>query len=172
MFSRLNNDSGFVSLMPTVGQLEEDVDFVAVKTRSNTPDGASGGPYWMPPGGSSVGGAPRHPMEGCETGFINSQPSMAEVGAPTHFFLTIRHIKYNVYNLEFCLGTILTLRSAMPTLHSKGQRTNNGFWWWQLQFSPIERNNVCRYNVTATFSHHISLFPSAEQISVFITYWK
>lgn len=79
--------------MPTVGQLEEDVDFVAVKTRSNTPDGASGGPYWMPPGGSSVGGAPRHPMEGCETGFINSQPSMAEVGAPTHFFQTTSQIQ-------------------------------------------------------------------------------
>ncbi|KAL1506537.1 hypothetical protein ABEB36_005879 [Hypothenemus hampei] len=65
--------------MPTVGQLEEDVDFVPVKTRSNTPDGASSGPYWMPPSGSNVGGTPRHPMDGCgETGFINSQPSMAE----------------------------------------------------------------------------------------------
>ncbi|XP_066150508.1 homeotic protein proboscipedia isoform X3 [Euwallacea fornicatus] len=75
---RLNHEPGLISLMPTVGQLEDDVDFVPVKTRSNTPDGAPGGPYWMPPGGSSVGGGPRHPMDGCETGFINSQPSMAE----------------------------------------------------------------------------------------------
>lgn len=77
---RLTQETGVVTLMPTVGQLEEDVDFVPVKTRSNTPDGASGGPYWMPPSGSSVGTTTRHPMDGCgETGFINSQPSMAEV---------------------------------------------------------------------------------------------
>uniref|UniRef100_A0AAR5PIN9 Homeobox domain-containing protein n=1 Tax=Dendroctonus ponderosae TaxID=77166 RepID=A0AAR5PIN9_DENPD len=76
---RLNQETGVVTLMPTVGQLEEDVDFVPVKTRSNTPDGASGGPYWMPPSGSNVGATTRHPMDGCgETGFINSQPSMAE----------------------------------------------------------------------------------------------
>ncbi|CAG9765325.1 unnamed protein product [Ceutorhynchus assimilis] len=76
---RLNQDSGLVTLMPTVGQLEDDVDFVPVKTRSVTPDDSSGAPYWMPPSGANVGGTPRHPMDGCgETGFISSQPSMAE----------------------------------------------------------------------------------------------
>ncbi|XP_050297338.1 homeotic protein proboscipedia isoform X2 [Anthonomus grandis grandis] len=77
---RLDQESGLVALMPTVGgHIEEEVDFVPVKTRSNTPDSASGGPYWMPPSGANVGGTPHHPMDGCaETGFINSQPSMAE----------------------------------------------------------------------------------------------
>lgn len=58
--------------MPT-GHLEED-DFVAVKTRSNTPEGAAAGGsgnFWL--------AAASHPLEGCnETGFISSQPSMAE----------------------------------------------------------------------------------------------
>nr|XP_023026945.1 homeotic protein proboscipedia [Leptinotarsa decemlineata] len=55
--------------MPT-GHLEED-EFVAVKTRSNTPEGAAAGgsgTFWL-----------SQPLEGCnETGFINSQPSMAD----------------------------------------------------------------------------------------------
>ncbi|XP_065157101.1 homeotic protein proboscipedia isoform X2 [Atheta coriaria] len=59
------------------GHLEED-DFVVVKTRSTTPDGpVAGGGFWL-----SATGAPHpaaHPLDGCnETGFINSQPSMAE----------------------------------------------------------------------------------------------
>lgn len=46
------------------GHLEESADYVVVKTRSATPE--QGG-FWL------------HPLEGCnETGFINSQPSMAE----------------------------------------------------------------------------------------------
>lgn len=45
------------------GHLEESADYVVVKTRSATPEGS----FWL------------HPLEGCnETGFINSQPSMAE----------------------------------------------------------------------------------------------
>ncbi|XP_076266570.1 homeobox proposcipedia isoform X2 [Rhynchophorus ferrugineus] len=76
---RVKPESGPGIHMPTVGQLEDEVDFVAVKTRSTTPEGAAGGPYWMPQGAAGVGGAPRHPIDGCgETGFINSQPSMAE----------------------------------------------------------------------------------------------
>lgn len=87
LFSRLNQESGLITLMPTVGQLEEEVDYVPVKTRSTTPDGSSGGPYWLPPSGANVGGTPRHPMDGCgETGFINSQPSMAEVRMILLFF--------------------------------------------------------------------------------------
>lgn len=43
--------------------MEESADYVVVKTRSATPEGG----FWL------------HPLEGCnETGFINSQPSMAE----------------------------------------------------------------------------------------------
>lgn len=57
------------------GHLEEN-DFVAVKTRSTTPEGGgTGGGFWL------SSGAPHAPipLEGCnETGFINSQPSMAE----------------------------------------------------------------------------------------------
>ncbi|XP_045460102.1 homeotic protein proboscipedia [Harmonia axyridis] len=63
--------------MPT-GHLEED-DFVVVKTRSTTPEGAATAGntgFWL-------SGAPHPglPMDGTgcnETGFINSQPSMAE----------------------------------------------------------------------------------------------
>lgn len=54
----------------------EDSDFVVVKTRSATPEGgATGSGFWLSSGG------PHGPinLEGCnETGFINSQPSMAE----------------------------------------------------------------------------------------------
>uniref|UniRef100_A0A6P7GL28 Homeotic protein proboscipedia isoform X2 n=1 Tax=Diabrotica virgifera virgifera TaxID=50390 RepID=A0A6P7GL28_DIAVI len=61
--------------MPT-GHLDEE-DFVAVKTRSNTPEGAAAGGsgnFWL-----SAVPAAAQPLEGCnETGFINSQPSMAE----------------------------------------------------------------------------------------------
>lgn len=47
------------------GHLEESADYVVVKTRSATPEGS----FWL-----------QHPLDGCssETGFINSQPSMAE----------------------------------------------------------------------------------------------
>lgn len=62
--------------MPT-GHLDGD-DFVPVKTRSNTPESAAAGgsgSFWL----SAVSAANTHPLEGCnETGFINSQPSMAE----------------------------------------------------------------------------------------------
>ncbi|CAH0558979.1 unnamed protein product [Brassicogethes aeneus] len=68
--------------MPS-GQLEDE-DFVVVKTRSNTPEGAAiggGGGFWLS-AVSAASGGPQHPglpLEGCnETGFINSQPSMAE----------------------------------------------------------------------------------------------
>ncbi|KAG5881941.1 hypothetical protein JTB14_027734 [Gonioctena quinquepunctata] len=61
--------------MPT-GHLEEN-EFVAVKTRSNTPEGAAAGgsgTFWL-----SAVSAAAQPLDGCnETGFINSQPSMAE----------------------------------------------------------------------------------------------
>ncbi|XP_056633700.1 homeotic protein proboscipedia [Diorhabda sublineata] len=61
--------------MPT-GHLDEE-DFVTVKTRSNTPEGAAAGgsgTFWL-----SAVPAAAQPLEGCnETGFINSQPSMAE----------------------------------------------------------------------------------------------
>ncbi|EEZ99256.1 maxillopedia [Tribolium castaneum] len=61
--------------MPT-GHLDDD-DFVVVKTRSNSPE-AGGGGFWL----AAASGAPHPaalPIEGCnETGFINSQPSMAE----------------------------------------------------------------------------------------------
>ncbi|KAJ8961572.1 hypothetical protein NQ318_014824 [Aromia moschata] len=68
--------------MPT-GHLEED-EFVAVKTRSNTPEGAAAGgsgSFWLSAVSAAASAAPHpgHPLEGCnETGFINSQPSMAE----------------------------------------------------------------------------------------------
>lgn len=67
--------------MPT-GQLEED-EFVVVKTRSNTPEGAAAGGsggFWLSAvSAASTAPHPGHPLEGCnETGFINSQPSMAE----------------------------------------------------------------------------------------------
>lgn len=68
--------------MPT-GHLEED-EFVAVKTRSNTPEGAAAGgsgSFWLSAVSAAASAAshPGHPLEGCnETGFINSQPSMAE----------------------------------------------------------------------------------------------
>ncbi|XP_017770592.1 PREDICTED: homeotic protein proboscipedia isoform X2 [Nicrophorus vespilloides] len=53
------------------GHLEEE-DFVVVKTRSTTPEGPGAAGFWLP-------GAQTHPLEGCnESGFINSQPSMAE----------------------------------------------------------------------------------------------
>lgn len=62
------------------GHLEED-DFVVVKTRSTTPEGAGAGGFWLS-AVSAASGAPHAglPLEGgCnETGFINSQPSMAE----------------------------------------------------------------------------------------------
>ncbi|KAL3279912.1 hypothetical protein HHI36_017419 [Cryptolaemus montrouzieri] len=69
--------------MPT-GHLEED-DFVVVKTRSTTPEGAAAAGntgFWLS-AVSAASGAPHPglPMDGpgCnETGFINSQPSMAE----------------------------------------------------------------------------------------------
>lgn len=66
--------------MPT-GHLDED-DFVVVKTRSNSPEAGSGGGggFWLS-AVSAASGAPHPglPIEGCnETGFINSQPSMAE----------------------------------------------------------------------------------------------
>lgn len=64
--------------MPT-GHLDSEDDFVVVKTRSNSPE-AGGGGFWLS-AVSAASGAPHPalPIEGCnETGFINSQPSMAE----------------------------------------------------------------------------------------------
>ncbi|GLV45236.1 proboscipedia [Carabus blaptoides fortunei] len=67
--------------MPTGGHLDGD-DFVSVKTRPPTPDGAAGhggagAGFWLSAVTASSAGA--IPMDGCnETGFINSQPSMAE----------------------------------------------------------------------------------------------
>lgn len=61
--------------MPT-GHLEDE-DYVVVKTRSTTPEGTGTGGFWLP----AASGTPTtlHQLEGCnETGFINSQPSMAE----------------------------------------------------------------------------------------------
>lgn len=74
------------------GECPED-DFVAVKTRPptpvlsagdqqqqhNTPAGAAAtGGFWLAAVNAASGGAV-HPLDGCnETGFINSQPSMAE----------------------------------------------------------------------------------------------
>lgn len=53
----------------------EDSDFVVVKTRSATPEGGTTGGFWL----SSAGPHAPINLEGCnETGFINSQPSMAE----------------------------------------------------------------------------------------------
>lgn len=58
------------------GHLDED-EFVVVKTRSTTPEGTGAGGFWL-----SAGSGAQHaglPIDGCnETGFINSQPSMAE----------------------------------------------------------------------------------------------
>nr|XP_022909226.1 homeotic protein proboscipedia [Onthophagus taurus] len=59
----------------------EDTDYVVVKTRSGTPDGGrapsgGGGGFWMPGTTAAASGLS---IDGCnETGFINSQPSMAE----------------------------------------------------------------------------------------------
>lgn len=61
------------------GHLEEG-DYVAVKTRPATPEGSGTGGFWLA-AVSAASGAPHGslPLEGCnETGFINSQPSMAE----------------------------------------------------------------------------------------------
>ncbi|KAF2884473.1 hypothetical protein ILUMI_21703 [Ignelater luminosus] len=61
------------------GHLEEG-EYVAVKTRPATPEGSGTGGFWLA-AVSAASGAPHggHPLEGCnETGFINSQPSMAE----------------------------------------------------------------------------------------------
>lgn len=55
----------------------EDGEFAAAKTRPATPEGAGSG-FWLA-AVSAASGANHHSLEGCnETGFINSQPSMAE----------------------------------------------------------------------------------------------
>lgn len=57
--------------MPSGGHLAEE-DFVAVKTRPPTPNDPQGAGFWLQTHGAPGG----LPLE--ETGFINSQPSMAE----------------------------------------------------------------------------------------------
>ncbi|CAG9823879.1 unnamed protein product [Phaedon cochleariae] len=72
------------------GHLDED-EFVATKTRSNTPEGVAAGgsgasTFWL-----SAVSAAAQPLEGCnETGFISSQPSMAE------FMTALPHISGEV----------------------------------------------------------------------------
>ncbi|KAJ9582922.1 hypothetical protein L9F63_022734, partial [Diploptera punctata] len=75
-----------------LGPDDDEDDFVSVKTRPPTPvlDGCGGGGggggtagFWLAAVTAAAGGPPHgvHPMDGCltsETGFINSQPSMAE----------------------------------------------------------------------------------------------
>ncbi|KAF5276009.1 hypothetical protein FQA39_LY00805 [Lamprigera yunnana] len=64
--------------MPT-GHLEEG-EYVAVKTRPTTPEGSGTGGFWLAAVSAASGATHAGvPLEGCnETGFINSQPSMAE----------------------------------------------------------------------------------------------
>lgn len=78
-----------------LGPEDDDDDFVSVKTRPPTPvlsvdgcgggGGGGGGGFWLAAVTAAAAGGPPHgvhPMDGCltsaETGFINSQPSMAE----------------------------------------------------------------------------------------------
>ncbi|XP_018322095.1 homeotic protein proboscipedia [Agrilus planipennis] len=60
------------------GHLEEG-EYVSVKTRPTTPEGSGAGNFWLTSSGAPPHGPAVLPLEGCnETGFINSQPSMAE----------------------------------------------------------------------------------------------
>lgn len=92
--------------MPT-GHLDED-DFVVVKTRSNSPEsaaGGGGGGFWLS-AVSAASGAPHPglPIDGCnETGFINSQPSMAE------FMTALPHLSG-----EMAHGTSISPQNTPP----------------------------------------------------------
>ncbi|KAK5649688.1 hypothetical protein RI129_000717 [Pyrocoelia pectoralis] len=61
------------------GHLEEG-EYVTVKTRPATPEGSGTGGFWLAAVSAASGATHAGlPLEGCnETGFINSQPSMAE----------------------------------------------------------------------------------------------
>lgn len=63
--------------MPSGGHIGEDTDFVSVKTRPPTPENHQGPGFWIAAVSAASGHGPGGlPLE--ETGFINSQPSMAE----------------------------------------------------------------------------------------------
>jgi homeobox protein HoxA/B2 len=94
-----------------LGPEDDDEDFVSVKTRPPTPvlavdgcggggGGGGGGGFWLAAvTAAAAGGGPPHgvhPMDGCltsaETGFINSQPSMAEfMTALPHLTAELQH---------------------------------------------------------------------------------